>query len=385
MCKREPIMNICILTFDYPPHPVYGSGVYVDFLTKLLRESNHNVQIVTVNRFELLKDSDAIFGRCLHVKETTEVGKCVCSFDSMRCLSGLVRIVVERFKTNSFVPDVLYINGYMFFDLACQLRGYYTNVKVICAIHYLVEQDNVPKDDPERKKIYNKESEMIECSDGIICFSSLALDLIENRNICNKDKLYLIPHACNVDVFRRNFTNNHKFVFASRLEPGKGIEQLCEAMCQIDDYFSLDILGTGRLNQTIIEKYGKRFTIHGYKDKTFVLEKLKKSDFFILPSYSEHCPMIVLEGMASGCIPILSNFGYIPELIKQHNSGLVFDINNDEYLFIKAISNTIKTALEIKSKEANRMIKTNYDLLHRYFSPEIMKRKTLEVFENATK
>lgn len=378
-------MNICILTFDYPPHPVYGSGVYVDFLTRLLRESNHKVKIITVNRFGLINDSDALYGECKHIKEATRVGKCICSFGSMDCMSGLVHKIFEGFKTENYVPDVLYINGYMFFSIALKLREVYTKVKLICAIHYLVEQDNVPEDNPERKNIYDEESRMIAYSDGIICFSNLAYDLIKRRNICNLNKLYIIPHACNVEIFHRNFLNNHRFVYASRLEPGKGIEQLCEAMSRIDDNFSLDILGTGRLNQTIIQRYGKRFTFHGYKDKRFVLDRLKESDFFILPSYSEHCPMIVLEGMASGCIPILSNFGYIPEMIKHNDSGIVFDIEEDVSIFIDNIKTSIKKALEIKQKEACHMIETNYDLLQLFFAPDIMKRKTLNVFENAIK
>lgn len=378
-------MNICILSFDYPPHPVYGSGVYVDFITRLLRESNHKVQIITVNRFGQIKDSDALFGECIHIKEATRAGKCTCSFGSMGCLHGLVRKIVERFKTENYVPDILYINGYMFFSIALKLREIYKKVKLISAIHYLVEQDDVPEDNPERKKIYDEESRMIAYSDGIICFSNLAYDLIKRRNICALNKLYIIPHACNVEVVHRNFLNNRRFVFASRLEPGKGIEQLCEAMSRINDVFSLDILGTGRLDQTIIKKYGRRFTIHGYKEKRFVIKQLRESDFFILPSYSEHCPMIVLEGMASGCIPILSNFGYIPEMISHNDSGIVFDIEKDESMFIDNISKAIKAALKIKQKKACHMIEANYDLLQRFFAPEIMKRKTLEVFENAMK
>lgn len=222
---------------------------------------------------------------------------------------------------------------------------------------------------------------MIVSSDEIIYFGDLAFDIVSKRNICDMTKFHLIPHAVNVEICPREFKNNHRFVYASRLESGKGIEYLCEALAGIDEQFTFDIIGGGRLYRIINEKYGNSFRIHGYKDKGYVLEYLKNADFFILPSFSEHCPVVVLEGVAFGCIPLLSNFGNLSELIRENSSGIVFDIESQHDLFVNHISNAVGKALKMDVNRANKMICTNYELLHRVFSSEIMLSRTLEVFK----
>lgn len=373
-------MNICILTFDYPPHPVYGSGVYVDFLTRLLRQTGHKVEILTLNRFGLIQDNDAIFCKCTHEQKAVQCGKCVCSSKNMACLQGLLERAITKFSKVSFVPDVIYVNGYMFFNLAYRLHTIYKNAKLVSAIHFLVEQNDVSPDDPERQRIYMEESRMIIASDEIIYFGDLAYRLIEKRNICNMNKFNLIQHAVNVEVVKRKFQGNRGVVYVGRLEPGKGIELLCKSLSGVNEKFSFDIIGGGRLYRSINEKYGTKYHMHGYKDKEFVLEQLRNSDFFILPSFSEQCPVVVLEGMACGCIPILSDFGNLSNLIKQHSSGVVFDIALQEEVFVKNIADAISRALKLTNKLADTMIERNYQLLNQHFSPETMLKATLEVF-----
>lgn len=373
-------MNVCIVTFDYPPHPVYGSGVYVDFLTALLKKAGHRVEIVTVNRFGLIQEKDAVFCKCTKEKEATESGKCLCSFGSMGCLEGLYEKTVERFNADRFTPDVIYLNGYMFFDLAYRLKSRYQKAKLVSAIHYLVEQDKVSETDPERKSIFDEENRMLALSDEIIYFGDLAYDLAKKRNVCDMNKFHLIQHAFNVEISKRTFQKNRRLVYVGRLEPGKGIELLCKALEQIEEAFTFDIIGTGRLYPSIKEKYGNRFTVHGYQNKDFVLNYFQNSDFFFLPSYSEHCPVVVLEGMARGCIPILSDFGSLPQLIRKHRSGLVFDIEEQEDRFVESIKNAVQEALGFGEEKANEMMKTNYRLLQENFSPETMLKSTLAVF-----
>lgn len=372
-------MNICILTFDYPPHAVYGSGVYVDFLKKLLRQAGCDVEIITVNRFGLLQDDDAIFCKCMHESEAIASGKCVCTFGSMDCLNGLLEKTIKRFGDKGFIPDVIYVNGYMFFDLASKLKAIYHNAKLISAIHFLVEQDNAPENHPERQRIFDEETRMLAFSDEIIYFGHLAYDLAEKRHCCNMTKFNFIPHAFNVPIHTRTFKGTHRLVYASRLEPKKGITYLCRALADIEE-FTFDIIGTGRLYRLINATYGNTFSVYGYKNKEFVIEQLKNADFFILPSFSEQCPVIVLEGMACGCIPIISDFGDLSELLKKHSSGIVFDIEREDECMISNISDAVQYALQMDHQSANRMIETNYGLLQQYYSPEVMLNRTIEVF-----
>ena len=91
-------------------HPLWG--VY---------EANHEVKIVTVNRFGLITEDEAIFCECDCQTETNQKGKCVCSSGSMHCVEGLFEKTVNSFKKEDFIPDVIYVNGYMLFEIACKL------------------------------------------------------------------------------------------------------------------------------------------------------------------------------------------------------------------------------------------------------------------------
>ena len=55
-----------------------------------------------------------------------------------------------------------------------------------------------------------------------------------------------------------------------------------------------------------------------------VPEWMRAIDIFVLPSRSESFPNGLLEAMASGCCPVGSNVGGIPELVEDGRSGLLF-------------------------------------------------------------
>lgn len=196
-------------------------------------------------------------------------------------------------------------------------------------------------------------------------------------------KFNLVPHSTSFEMKNREFSNNRRIVYVGRIEPGKGIEYLCEVLYKMEEIFSLDIIGGGRLYSTLNEKFGTKFRFHGYRSKEYVMDQFEKADFFILPSFSEHCPVSVLEGMACGCIPILSNFGNIPQMIRNESSGFIFDLSSQHEIYVQNMFEVIGQALKIDVVRANEMIQNNYRLLNNHFSPEIMLKKTLEVFENA--
>jgi glycosyltransferase involved in cell wall biosynthesis len=62
--------------------------------------------------------------------------------------------------------------------------------------------------------------------------------------------------------------------------------------------------------------------------QTNVAEWMRAIDIFVLPSRSESFPNGLLEAMASGCCPVGSRVGGIPELIEDGKSGLVFPSGN---------------------------------------------------------
>ena len=52
---------------------------------------------------------------------------------------------------------------------------------------------------------------------------------------------------------------------------------------------------------------------------------LNKMDVLLLPSLYENCPLVILEAFYFGLVPIASNVGGISELVKDKETGILFD------------------------------------------------------------
>ena len=62
------------------------------------------------------------------------------------------------------------------------------------------------------------------------------------------------------------------------------------------------------------------------------------SNIFVFPSLNEPSAAVILEAMASGCVPIISKSGGNPEFLKDGESGFLIDVNPQEKEnFIKKI------------------------------------------------
>lgn len=58
-------------------------------------------------------------------------------------------------------------------------------------------------------------------------------------------------------------------------------------------------------------------------DRATVLRTFREADVLVLPSYREGLPLVLLEAMAVGCVPIVSDVGGITEVVENGRTGLV--------------------------------------------------------------
>ena len=98
-------------------------------------------------------------------------------------------------------------------------------------------------------------------------------------------------------------------------------------------------------------------------------------DAVCLPSYKrEGLPRSIIEAMAAGTPPIVTNSGGSPELVENNKSGIVVPIRDS-----KAISNAIETLYF--NKELRITLGENaVDRIKRNFSTEETINKTLETY-----
>ena len=123
--------------------------------------------------------------------------------------------------------------------------------------------------------------------------------------------------------------------YVGRLSIEKGVATLIEAVKGLD--VTLKIIGDGPLKE-ILEKETqskgiKNVEFLGYKSNNELKDAIKRSMFLVIPSeWYENNPRSVIESFALGKPAIGARIGSIPELVKNHETGLTFEPGNVEDL-----------------------------------------------------
>lgn len=120
-----------------------------------------------------------------------------------------------------------------------------------------------------------------------------------------------------------------RLLFVGRLVPVKGVSLLLEAFAALqEDYRGarLTLIGDGP-ERTALEgraaQLGVAVDFAGYRSQDEVASALADSDLFVLPSFAEGVPVVLMEAMASGLPVVTTRIAGIPELVEDGVSGLV--------------------------------------------------------------
>ncbi len=145
----------------------------------------------------------------------------------------------------------------------------------------------------------------------------------------NKSKLIYRPNWVPVNnSFNLKKRKEKAILSVGRLEEQKNYKFLIDEMKNTN--FSIEIIGDGSLEETLIS-YAKEndvnLTIISKKNYLELLEKYNDYQYFVLPSFYEGNPKVLIEAMSKGCIVLASNISNHTEIIKHNNNGIIFDFN----------------------------------------------------------
>ncbi len=157
-----------------------------------------------------------------------------------------------------------------------------------------------------------------------------------DEGIC---KVLYTFHHYELDEKPQKIYEPFKLIFMGSLDERKGIIDLMNAMLKLSDYnVQLNICG-GEISENIKDKFlslqsqlGEHVKFNGYVSGENKLRLLREANLFILPSYGEGMPIVLMEAMATGCGIISTDVGCIPELISSENGILVSPGNVDKLL-----------------------------------------------------
>jgi glycosyltransferase involved in cell wall biosynthesis len=128
------------------------------------------------------------------------------------------------------------------------------------------------------------------------------------------------------------------FVYFGRLETEKGLVTLFEAIRRLSDEgfrrkTVFHIFGEGsiqeELHRTVREYELSNVVFHGFLKGDELFTEIKKADVVIIPSeWYENYPVSVMEAFALGRPVVGARIGGIPEMVKDHQTGLTFESGN---------------------------------------------------------
>jgi len=105
----------------------------------------------------------------------------------------------------------------------------------------------------------------------------------------------------------KRFMGTVELLYAGKLNRSKGVPWLLQSLKKITDQdWHLHVAGSGigtEFNECIdlARQLGSRVTLHGYVSHRRLAELMKRAHIQLLPSFFEGLPLVLFEGLASGC------------------------------------------------------------------------------------
>lgn len=210
---------------------------------------------------------------------------------------------------------------------------------------------------------------------------SLKKDYLKFLKNNKHTKVVVVPNIIYLPK-KRSKLNNKNLITISRLNPIKKIEDMIDIFSKIKSKKSkLYIVGDGeelpKLKSIVDkDKLNDKVIFTGYKTKEEMEEYICDSSIFLLTSWSEGLPMVLLEAMSYGvpCIAFSTKSG-VSDIIDDNVNGFIIN-NRNKNKYIEKIDELLNNKELLNEFSSNSIIKAK-----KFTAKEIIK-KWQEVLEN---
>jgi glycosyltransferase involved in cell wall biosynthesis len=146
------------------------------------------------------------------------------------------------------------------------------------------------------------------------------------------EKISVIGAGYNDQLFTFNSKpdpNPVQLIYAGKLSKAKGVTWFLQALAKIKspEWF-LHLVGDGSGKEKeqclmLAKKLDENVHIHGNLNQVKLADIMKQSHIMVLPSFFEGLPLVLLEGLASGCRIIATDLPGITDLLGEFQSDFI--------------------------------------------------------------
>ena len=404
LCYREEKMKLLLVSFEYPPYPLAGTGLYALNLVKNLK--NHDVTLITpyfgngerneqngklkikridVKGFNFLPskvnksfvDKKHLFGLSLR-KYFKKIN--LNEFELLHCINAWESDLFDFKHLNKYIDTIISVNEHHIMSSSWNPFKFHSKSTdfILRYLHHNI------------LKYFNKKS--LEKCTRIISNSYFVKNEIIKYYGINSDKISVVHRGIDTKKFEikidKNKYVNHKVLFVGPNMERKGGIYVIQALALVLKEFpdaTLTMIGScsfiyknlmvRTLNKNNIQDKVK-FIDHIQQDQ--LIPFYKEANVFVMPSLMEALGQVYMEAMMCMTPVIGADVGGVSEII---NKDVGYLVEPKDY--IKISENIID--IFRNPKKSAEMGKKGRERIKKFFNIDKMIKETLDVYKKVKK
>lgn len=386
-------MNVCFVSFEFPPKILGGAGTYADLLVKGLSRLGVDVFVLASGEDDTIEENICR----LRVSEKAYLRQFLFMSRASKTLGSLGKkhgfdlihynephLLRKRFLG---LPAISTFHSSQFNEIRTMLKFAGSTLTTTGGLLDFTVRSPIG---------YIGDIITGQTSDAVISPSENLANLLASQCFIVREKMHVIPNAVDFEKLdkvkaddeilkRHNLVDEQYILFLGRISAMKGLDYLVEAFKTIKAKnatrgarnLKLVIAGSGAYEGSLRQKAKgvKGIVFTGFID---TLEKRKalysNSLAVVLPSLYEALPMVVLEAMAMYKPVIATRVGDIPTVIEDGMNGLLMATKDAKGLGqgIEVLCSDPQLAREMGLKGRS--------IVEKNFTVELMSARTLDVY-----
>lgn len=318
-------MNILVLNYEFPPLGGGAAPVSQDLAIQLSGRG-HNVTVVTMGYGDL-SETEVLEGVQVYRLKCWRKFKGVCRpWEQFTYLQAVRKFMKRYTKDHKF--DVCHAH---FVIPTGEVAKW---VKKKYGIPYIVTAHGSDVEGHQRKKsmiimhriLRNAWRKIVREAAAVVAPSTYLMDLMSRNYSCGR--YTYIPNGIDYRRFHTISRQEEKekiILVMGRLQQFKNVQMIIEALSMVElGEWNVEILGEGPYYETLnrmvmMAGLEKKVKFRGWLDhgSDEHLNYLKKASIYISASQFENCPMSVIESIAAGCRPLLSDIPAHRQLVSE--------------------------------------------------------------------